>query len=193
MFAHIGTLIVTITMAIVLMVATGYATIANAKLIGTKEAKSSLNIATVTGWIGATIAIAYFGAMIIFAEEILAMPWLLSTSTIAFFFIDAILIFVGIMMAYAASKIKGNKSYNKNKSEYTYCVNGAFAGLIAGGIVAVVYIGMKVYDAMHDDGGGGGGGGDLSDVMDIVGGKGGSKLKIASTVGKLGFKYLSKI
>lgn len=158
MLFHIVNIFVSIALAVVLAVVTGYATHAVVDMVKTdgrsKSAHSILVAVSVIGWIIVAAAVISFAAMILFPEEIFA-------SRVLRFFVNSMVYIlliatfvIGIMMAVVAVKIRSSVDYIKNKSEYTYATNAALVGLIVSGLLAIIFAGSHYYDMKkhHDPG-----------------------------------------
>ena len=144
MLKQVWILIITFAAVISLAVTVGYATHAVSGLTKVDNAKAILNGVAIAGWICIALDIILFLAVII-------DPELIEISALRFFMNSTIyvtlfgLILFGILLAYSASLIKKSKNYSANKSEYSYCVSGAFVGMIAGVGLLASLIGISVY------------------------------------------------
>lgn len=144
MFAHIGTLLLTFAVAIVLIVQTGYSTHANIVISGVKDAKSLITTSTSLGWIGAVISVIYFAGVILFPEEMFspAFKWV-TIGTFLLINLDKFVI--GILLAVAARKIKSSSNYEQNKEAYSLVTTGSYIGIISSCLIAIIYLGIIFY------------------------------------------------
>lgn len=152
MFAHIATLVMIVFISIQLAIQTGYATHARLSIKNNKDAKSLLSASTWLGWAGFIAALLYFGAMILFAEDVVVEVRLLAASKVFFIAIVLDKLLIGILMGIAAQRIKSGSSYSSNKSAYQYALKGAYLGIISSIIIFLIYGGIIFYDHFYKKG-----------------------------------------
>lgn len=132
-------------MTIVLAIASGYSANAAAHVKGIDKAHSILTASSIIGWVGIGISVVSFIAMLVFAEEILTIPWLRVATTIVIYFVLFATLLVGILLAYAANIIHGDDLYGSNKDPYTMALNGAVVAITMSGVLILSFLAVKAY------------------------------------------------